>query len=35
MTPNLDEIYNRERHWLWVAGRRARDHLLVTRVEPA
>ena len=31
----LDEIYTTERHLLYVACTRARDHLLVTGVEPA
>lgn len=29
------EVYNTERHLLYVACTRARDHLLVTSVEPA
>ena len=32
---NLEEIYNTERHFLYVASTRARDHLLVSSVEPA
>lgn len=32
---DLDEVYNTERHLLYVACTRARDHLLVTSVEPA
>lgn len=32
---DLDEIYATERHLLYVACTRARDHLLVTGVEPA
>jgi hypothetical protein len=32
---DLEEIYNTERHLLYVACTRARDHLLVTGVEPA
>jgi hypothetical protein len=32
---DLEEIYNTERHLLCVACTRARDHLLVTSVEPA
>lgn len=32
---DLDEVYNTERHLLYVACTRARDHLLVTGVEPA
>jgi len=31
----LDEVYSTERHLLYVACTRARDHLLVTGVEPA
>jgi superfamily I DNA/RNA helicase len=31
---DLEEIYNTERHLLYVACTRARDHLLVTSVEP-
>jgi len=31
----LDEVYHTERHLLYVACTRARDHLLVTAVEPA
>jgi superfamily I DNA/RNA helicase len=30
-----EEIYNTERHLLYVACTRARDHLLITSVEPA
>ena len=32
---DLEEIYNTERHLLYVACTRARDHLLVTSVDPA
>ena len=32
---DLKEVYNTERHLLYVACTRARDHLLVTGVEPA
>jgi len=32
---DLDEVYNTERHLLYVACTRARDHLLVTSVAPA
>ncbi len=32
---DLEEVYNTERHLLYVAGTRARDHLFVTGVEPA
>ena len=32
---NLEEVYNTERNLLYVACTRARDHLLVTGVEPA
>jgi len=32
---DLEEIYNTERHLLYVACTRARDHLLVTSAEPA
>jgi superfamily I DNA/RNA helicase len=32
---DLEEVYNTERHLLYVARTRARDHLLVTGVEPA
>ena len=32
---DLDEVYSTERHLLYVACTRARDHLLVTGVEPA
>jgi superfamily I DNA/RNA helicase len=32
---NLEEVYNTERHLLYVACTRARDCLLVTGVEPA
>jgi superfamily I DNA/RNA helicase len=31
---DLEEIYNTERHLLYVACTRARDHLLVTSFEP-
>jgi ATP-dependent exoDNAse (exonuclease V) beta subunit len=32
---DLEEVYNTERHLLYVACTRARDHLLVTGAEPA
>jgi ATP-dependent exoDNAse (exonuclease V) beta subunit len=32
---DLKELYNTERHLLYVACTRARDHLLVTGAEPA
>ena len=32
---DLEEVYNTERYLLYVACTRARDHLLVTAVEPA
>jgi hypothetical protein len=32
---DVEEVYNTERHLLYVACTRARDHLLVTGVEPA
>jgi superfamily I DNA/RNA helicase len=32
---DLEEVYNTERHLLYVACTRARDQLLVTGVEPA
>src|SRR6185436_7226873 len=32
---DLQEVYDSERHLLYVACTRARDHLLVTSVEPA
>jgi len=32
---DLEEVYNTERHLLYVACTRARDHLLITCVEPA
>ena len=32
---DLEEVYNTERHLLYVACTRARDHLLVTSIEPA
>ncbi len=32
---DLQEVYDTERHLLCVACTRARDHLLVTSVEPA
>lgn len=32
---DLEEVYNTERHLLDVACTRARDHLLVTSVDPA
>jgi superfamily I DNA/RNA helicase len=31
---DLQEVYETERHLLYVAGTRARDHLLVTGVDP-
>ena len=31
---DLEEVYNTERHLLYVASTRARDHLLITGVEP-
>jgi superfamily I DNA/RNA helicase len=31
---DLEEVYNSERHLLYVACTRARDHLLMTSVEP-
>jgi hypothetical protein len=31
---DLQEVYDTERHWLYVACTRARDHLLVTSVQP-
>ena len=31
---DLEEVYNTERHLLYVACTRARDHLLVTSVDP-
>ena len=31
---DLEEVYNTERHLLYVACTRARDHLLVTCIEP-
>ncbi len=34
-TSELEEVYNTERHLLYVACTRARDHLLVTGVGPA
>ena len=34
-TSDLEEVYNTERHLLYVGCTRARDHLLVTSVEPA
>ena len=33
-TADLEEVYNTERHLLYVACTRARDHLLVTGVTP-
>ena len=33
-TADLEEVYNTERHLLYVACTRARDHLLVTSVDP-
>ena len=32
---DLEEVYDTERHLLYVACTRARDHLLITSVEPA
>ena len=32
---DLEEVYDTERHLLYVACTRARDHLLVTGVDPA
>ena len=32
---DLEDVYNTERHLLYVACTRARDHLLVTAVTPA
>jgi ATP-dependent exoDNAse (exonuclease V) beta subunit len=32
---DLQEVYDTERHLLYVACTRARDHLLVTGVDPA
>ena len=32
---DLEEVYNTERHLLYVACTRARDHLLLTSVDPA
>jgi len=32
---NLEEVYNTERHLLYVACTRARDYLLVTGIDPA
>ena len=32
---DLEEVYDTERHLLYVACTRARDHLLVTSVDPA
>ena len=32
---DLEEVYDTERHLLYVACTRARDHLLVTGVNPA
>lgn len=32
---DLEEVYNTERHLLYVACTRARDHLLVSGVNPA
>ncbi len=32
---DLEEVYNTERHLLYVACTRARDRLLITGVEPA
>jgi len=33
-TADLEEVYNTERHLLYVACTQARDHLLVTSVDP-
>jgi superfamily I DNA/RNA helicase len=32
---DLEEVYNTERHFLYVACTRAREYLLVTSVDPA
>lgn len=32
---DLEEVYDTERHLLYVACTRARDHLMITAVEPA
>ena len=32
---DLEEVYNTERHLLYVACTRARDYLLITGVDPA
>ena len=32
---DLEEVYNTKRHLLYVACTRARDHLLITGVQPA
>ena len=32
---DLEEVYDTERHLLYVACTRARDHLLIMAVEPA
>ncbi len=32
---DLEEVYNTERHLLYVACTRARDHLLITGIDPA
>ncbi len=32
---DLEDAYNTERHLLYVACTRARDHLLITSVDPA
>jgi len=32
---DLEDVYNTERHLLYVACTRARDHLLVTSVDPS
>jgi ATP-dependent exoDNAse (exonuclease V) beta subunit len=32
---DLEEVYNTERHLLYVACTRARDYLIVTSVDPA
>jgi len=31
---DLEDVYNTERHLLYVACTRARDHLLITGIEP-
>ena len=32
---DLEDVYNTERHLLYVACTRARDHLLITSIDPA